>query len=126
MYNKPRSTTTHDNMSGQLLLRIAGLYIAIALLSLFLGIGVFFILFGLVNIVLWFATDWEPAYLMTASLLRIRPTSGGFTHRRKSLWRTIWIWLKIVVIVYCIYIGINILYTQGFLGQNPFYLLLSS
>ena len=121
MYNKSKRTAASP--SNQLLPRIVGLYAAIVVISLFLGMGFFFLLFSLVSVALWFADDWEPAHWMMLALLRLRPKSPGFYPRPRNLWRVILMVFKAVVILYCLYLGFSILH-RGFFEQNIIYLLL--
>jgi magnesium-transporting ATPase (P-type) len=123
MYKRPKPKPSGANLTNQLLLRIVGLYAAIVVISFFLGTGFFFILFSLVSVALWFADDWEPAYWMMITLLRVHPASGGFYPRSRNLWRATLIIIKAGVIVYCLFLGISIL-SRGFLEQNIIYLLL--
>ncbi len=123
MYNRPKSRQTVPSKSYQLLPRIIGVYAAIVALAFFLGTGFFFILFGMASVAFWLADDWEVAYWMQIGLLRIRPATSGFYPRPRSLLRWILILVKLVVILYCIGLGITIL-SKGFLEQNIIYLLL--
>jgi hypothetical protein len=125
MYNKPnpKPKLATASPSNQVLLRIVGLYAAIVVISLFLGIGIFFILFGFVQVGLWFSNDWEPAYWMSRAMLGIPPNRGGFSRRPRNVWRATLIVIKAGVILYCLYLGFSIL-SRGFLEQNIIYLLM--
>ena len=62
----------------QVFLRLWGLYMLFAFLSLALGIAFFLIAIGFIHVILWFAFYWEPAYKVLVKALNIPPSDRIF------------------------------------------------
>lgn len=113
-------------MAPRVLLRGMGLYLLLAFLSLSLGIAFFLITIGFVQLVLWFAFYWEPAYRIFVKVLNVPTLNRDFVRIPITWWRLVPLSLKAGFILFCFYYAFRILATQGFLNQNIIYWLITN
>ncbi len=98
--------------------------IVVGFVSLAVGIAFFLISQGLILGILWFLLYWEPAYRVYVRLMQI--PQAQFIRAPIPWWRAILLGMKVLLVLLFFSLGIRILITNGFLGQNLIYAILTS
>jgi hypothetical protein len=111
-------------ISSENLLRLIVIVLVLELGSLILGIAFFVMLHGLIFGIVWFIPYWEPAHRVYTSILHLPPNQ--FRRTPIPWWRAILLGIKAAIVLYCLYAGIWILITHGFLDQNFIHTLIQS
>jgi hypothetical protein len=111
-------------MNPNLLLRLIAITVILEFSSLALGFAFFLIVHGLIFGVLWFMFYWEPAYRIYTRILQLPPTQ--FVRAPIPWWRIGLLGVKAIIILFFLYLGMRILISNGFLGQNLIYAIFKS
>jgi hypothetical protein len=101
----------------------------IYIISLFLGIGIFLIVFGILFATRRIALYWEPSrtfLIKRLGLAIVEPSLQNRSTRYRRLMSLYWAGISIVHVIIgaiAIKLGVDILLRDGFLGQNLVYLI---
>lgn len=107
----------------RVLLRVIASVLLVDLIALALGIAFLFIVHGLIFTLFFLARYWSPAYGVLTRLLGRHENAQVFTPLPITWWRIPLLIVNVGMRLALIVIGLWVLYSGGFWGQNLIYIL---
>jgi hypothetical protein len=100
------------------MLRLMGIMLVFAFLSLPLGIAFLIIAQGLIHSLIWLGLFWKPAGNILTKITGVAYPFPVFSIATIGVWRAISLTMHMAIAVALVAVGLAVLYQRGFCGQN--------